>query len=166
MPAAGGEYMLTRKPDPRKQWNPALYDFTPADQFDVQGTYVAEHTRKEGIGAPIVAVGREINKDAERNFDCRALYYGVTAIARFEGRRAVVRFEDPLATENVTLDGHTFPLAADFTVPLAVMLASTNPKKLELARLLRPGEIRGNRAASRGSSPTIRTRPSCSSSTG
>ena len=47
-------------------------------------------------------------------------------------------FEDPLATETVSFGGHSFPLAADFTVPLAVMLASTNPKKLELTRLLRP----------------------------
>src|SRR5258708_24587820 len=29
-----GEYVLTTRPDPRPQWHPALYDFTPADQFD------------------------------------------------------------------------------------------------------------------------------------
>jgi pimeloyl-ACP methyl ester carboxylesterase len=50
----------------------------------------------------------------------------------------VLSFEDPLAAETVTIDGHTFPLAADFTVPLAVMLESTDPKKHELARLLHP----------------------------
>jgi pimeloyl-ACP methyl ester carboxylesterase len=66
------------------------------------------------------------------------IFYGVTAVIRFEGRRAVVSFEDPLATEQVTLGGRSFPLAADYTVPLAVMLASANPKKLELMRLLRP----------------------------
>ena len=38
------------------------------------------------------------------------------------------------------MDGHTYPLAADFTVPLAVMLASTNPKKFELSRLLNPAK--------------------------
>jgi pimeloyl-ACP methyl ester carboxylesterase len=62
----------------------------------------------------------------------------VTAVVRFEGRRAVIGFEDPLATETTTLDGHRFPLAADFTVPLAVMLARENPKKLEIARVLNP----------------------------
>ena len=50
----------------------------------------------------------------------------------------MLSFEDPLAEETIQVDGHTFPLAADFTVPLAVMLARTNPKKLELARLLNP----------------------------
>jgi pimeloyl-ACP methyl ester carboxylesterase len=140
VPASGGEFVLTHKPDPRPQWNPALYDFTPADQFDVHGTYVAERTTRDGIGAPVVAVGREVNKEARANFSMERVYYGVTAIARFEGRRCVLSFEDPLSVETVRVDRQIFPLAADFTVPLAVMLASTNPKKFELARLLNPAK--------------------------
>src|SRR5260221_1448436 len=140
VPASGGEFVLTHKPDPRPQWNPALYTFTPADQFDVHGTYVTERTTRSGLGAPVVAVGREMNKDARANFSFPRLYYGVTAIARFEGRRCVLSFEDPLAEETIQVDGRTYPLAADFTAPLAVMLASTNPKKLELARLLNPAK--------------------------
>jgi pimeloyl-ACP methyl ester carboxylesterase len=138
IPAESGGFVLTHKPDPRKSWNPALYDFTPADQFDIHGAYVTEHTRKEGLGAPLVAVGREINEDAAKDFSIPRVYYGVTAIIRFEGRRAVVAFEDPLATERVTFEAQSFPLAADFTVPIAVMLASNDPKKMELTRLLRP----------------------------
>jgi pimeloyl-ACP methyl ester carboxylesterase len=137
-PAAGGDFLLTHEHDPRPGWNPALYDFTPADQFNVKGTYVTEHERKEGVGAPIVAIGKEANENAARDFTIPRIYYGVTALIRFEGRRAVIGFKDPLATERVTLAGRSFPLAADFTVPLAVMLASANPKKMELARLLRP----------------------------
>jgi hypothetical protein len=140
VPSSGGDFVLTHKPDPRPQWNPALYNFTPADQFDIHGTYVTERTTRNGIGAPLVAVGREMNKDARANFSLQRIYYGVTAIARFEGRRCVLSFEDPLATETVQIKGHTYQLAADFTVPLAVMLASTNPKKLELSRLLNPGK--------------------------
>lgn len=134
----GGEYVLTRKPDPRKAWNPALYEFTPSDEFDVGGTYVQKRQTKEGIGAPLVAVGREKNTEAAANFSMPKTYYGVTAVLRFEGRRAVMGFEDPLATETTQLGGRTFPLAADFTVPVAVMLARENPKKLEVARVLRP----------------------------
>ena len=140
IPASSGDFVLTHKPDPRPLWNPALYRFTPADQFDVHGIYVTERTTRDGIGAPLVAVGREANQDARANFSLPRTYYGVTAIARFEGRRCVLSFEDPLAEETVQVDGHTYPLAADFTVPLAVMLASTNPKKLELARLLNPAK--------------------------
>jgi pimeloyl-ACP methyl ester carboxylesterase len=138
--ASGGDFILTHKPDSRPQWNPALYTFTPADQFDIHGTYVTHRTTREGIGAPVVAVGRELYKDAQANFALPRIYYGVTAIARFDGRRCELSFEDPLATETVQMNGHTYTLAADFTVPLAVMLASTNPKKLELARLLDPAK--------------------------
>ena len=140
VPANGGEFVLTHRPDPRPQWNPALYDFTPADQFDVRGTYVTERTTRDGIGAPVVAVGREANKEARATFSMDRIYYGVTAIARFEGRRCVLSFEDPLAVETVRIDGRIYPLAADFTVPLAVALASTNPKKFELSRLLNPAK--------------------------
>ena len=31
VPTAGGEFVLTHKPDPRPEWNPALFEFTPAD---------------------------------------------------------------------------------------------------------------------------------------
>jgi hypothetical protein len=103
VPASGGEFVLTHRPDPRPQRNPALDDFTPADQFDVCGTYVTERTTRDGIGAPVVAVGREVNKEARANFTTDRIYYGVTAIARFEDRRCVLSFEDPLAVETVRI---------------------------------------------------------------
>ena len=49
VPVSGGDFLLTHKPDPRPQWNPALYTFTPADQFDVHGKYVTERTVREGM---------------------------------------------------------------------------------------------------------------------
>ena len=90
------------------------------------------------IGAPIVAVEREVNKNARAHFVPSRVFYSVTAVARFDGRRCVLSFEDPLSVDTVTVEGHTFPLAADFTVPLAVMLESTDPKRHELSRLLNP----------------------------
>lgn len=137
VPGAGG-WVLTHKPDPRPRWNPSLYDFTPADQFDVHGTYVKEQVTRPGVGAPTVAIGREIDPEARARFAPPRVYYGVTTVARFEGRRCVLAFEDPLAAETTRVDGRTYPLAANFTVPIAVMLASTDPKKLELARVLQP----------------------------
>ena len=137
----GGEFVLTRKPDPRPQWNPALYEFTPADQFDIGGTYVGTRTVKAGLGAVIVAVGKELRADARLEFVAARAYYSVTAVARFEGKKCVVAFEDPLTQETTRLGARTFPLAADFTVPLAVMLARENPKKLEIMRVFRPGKF-------------------------
>jgi hypothetical protein len=134
-----GDFELVDKPDPRPEWDPALFQFTPADQFDVHGKYVTERTTRDGIGAPSVAMEREEKLEGRRGeFAPSRLFRAVTIVAHFEGRRCTLSFEDPLAKETVTLDGHTFPLAADFTVPVAVMLARTDPKKHEIARLLNP----------------------------
>ena len=138
VPSEHGEYLLTAKPDPRPEWNPALYEFTPADQFDVGGRYVTERTVREGIGAAVVAVEREAKKERRRDFAPSRLFYSITVTAQFEGRRCVLSGHDPLAKETVTLDRGTYPLAADFTVPLAVMLQETDPKKHEILRVLNP----------------------------
>jgi hypothetical protein len=82
---------------------PALYRLTPADQFDVKGTYVSKRSIKEGVGAPLVAVGLDKNLDARKNFAIPRTYYGVTAVANFSGRRCTLSFEDPLATETTIL---------------------------------------------------------------
>jgi pimeloyl-ACP methyl ester carboxylesterase len=149
VPAAQGDFVLAHKPDPRAEWNPALYDFTPADEFDVHGKYVTERTTRDGIGAPIVAVEREPNKNARQHFAPSRIFYGVTVIAHFEGRRCVLTFEDPLAKETVSFYGRTVPLAADFTVPLAVMLQQTDPKKHEISRVLNPEKFASTAAIQR-----------------
>lgn len=133
-----GAMVVTHRPDPRPQWNPALYDFKPADQFDVRGTHVSEREIKEGIGAPLVAVGKVENPRSREDFGPDRVYYGVTGVLRFDGNRAEIAFEDPLAKETVRLSRRSFPLAADFTVPLAVMLEQANPRQFEIRRLLRP----------------------------
>jgi pimeloyl-ACP methyl ester carboxylesterase len=137
IPSPAGDFALTHKPDPRPEWNPALYEFTPADEFDVHGKYVTECTTRFGIGASIVAVERE-PKNRRADFAPSRIFYSITVVAHFEGRRCVLSFEDPLATETVTFNGRTVPLAADFTVPLAVMLQESDPKKHEFSRLLNP----------------------------
>src|ERR1700756_5688940 len=137
IPSPAGDFALTHKPDPRPEWNPALYEFTPADEFDVGGKYVTERITRPGIGAPIVAVERE-PKNRRADFAPSRIYYSVTVVAHFDGRRCVLSFEDPLASETVAFNGRTVPLAADFTVPLAVMLQQSDPQKYEFARLLNP----------------------------
>src|ERR1700757_1364723 len=114
IPSPAGDFTLTHKPDPRPEWNPALYEFTPADEFDVGGKYVTERTTRFGIGAPIVAVEREPNKNARQGFPPSRVFYSVSVVAYFEGRRCVLDFEDPLDKEAVSFYGRTVPLAADF----------------------------------------------------
>ena len=138
VPVGNGTLLLTNKRDPRPMWNPSLYDFTPADEFTIGGTYVKEHVTRPGIGAPVVAVGKQLNKEWRTNYLTKRIYYGVTAVARFQGNRCILSFEDPLEKETVSVDGQTMNLAADFTVPLAVMLASGGPQVPKLERMLFP----------------------------
>src|SRR6516225_9109486 len=138
VPTVQSEFVLTYKRDPRPEWNPALYEFTPADEFDVGGKYVTERTTRDGIGAPIVAVEREESKNARGKAAPSRIYRTVSAVARFQGQRCVLEFYDPLDKETVSFGGRTAPLAADFTVPLAVMLQETDPGKHELSRVLNP----------------------------
>ncbi|HXO94874.1 MAG TPA: alpha/beta hydrolase, partial [Candidatus Acidoferrum sp.] len=87
---------------------------------------------------PIVAVEREESKNARGKAAPSRIYRTVSAIAEFHGRRCVLEFYDPLDRETTNFYGHTVPLAADFTVPLAVMLQETDPGKHELWRVLNP----------------------------
>ena len=138
VPTAHGDFVLTYKPDPRPEWNPKMFDFTPADQFDVGGKYVTERTTRNGIGAAIVVVEREPEKNVRQRFAPSRIFYSASVVARFEDRRCVLEFYDPLDKETVSFYGRTVPLAADFTVPLAVMLQETDPGKYEFWRLLNP----------------------------
>ena len=100
---------------------------------------MTERTTRAGIGAAIVAVEREPNKKAREHFAPSRIFYSVTVIAHFEGRRCVLAFEDPLGEgDRRCFTARTVPLAADFTVPLAVMLQQTDPKKHEISRVLDP----------------------------
>jgi pimeloyl-ACP methyl ester carboxylesterase len=137
---ANGEFTLTGKRDPRPEWNPALYQLIPADELSLKGTYVENHVVKEGLGAPLVAVRRLTAKQSSENFAPPVIYYSVTAIAQFEGSRCIISIEDPLAGETVRVGRHTYPLAADFTASVALLLAREQPQKLGFARLLRPEE--------------------------
>ena len=135
-----GEYILTtvRRPGPDR--NPANYNLIPADELIVGGTFFDRRVTVEGIGAPVVAIGREEKPDFRKALTSRRLYGGVTAIIRFENRQAHLDLLDPFATKRVTVAGKQMPVAADFTAPLAVGLTRERPEKLGLTRLLSPGK--------------------------
>ena len=136
---AKGELTLTGKRDPAKpEQNPALYALIPTDELSYHGAYVKKDVKKDGIGAPLVAVRRLTKEQTAALFMPPVIYYGVTAIAEFEGSRCVLSIKDPLNAETVRVEGHTYPLAANYTASLAMLLAREKPQKLGLVRLLRP----------------------------
>ena len=136
---ANGQLTLTgRKDSSKPEQNPALYELIPTDQLKYHGAYVKEDVTKDGIGAPLVAVRHLTPEHAAALFTAPAIYYGVTGLVEFEGSRCVVSIRDPLAVETVHVDGRTYPLAANFTASLAMVLAQEKPQKLGLVRLLQP----------------------------
>jgi pimeloyl-ACP methyl ester carboxylesterase len=137
---AKSELTLTGTRDSEPQRNPALYELIPTDDLSFHGAYVKDHVTKDGIGAPLVAVRHLTVKQAAALFTSPAIYYSVTGIAEFDGSRCVLSIKDPLASETVSVGGHTYSLAADFTASMALLLAHEKPQKLGLIRLLRPQE--------------------------
>ncbi|HEX2748238.1 MAG TPA: alpha/beta fold hydrolase [Verrucomicrobiales bacterium] len=138
VPSPRGIYFVTLRSDPKALWKAADCEFLPADELMISGSYVSSRTRRPGIGAPLVARRREPLKTAAEDFVLSRTEYGVTAVAEFSGRKCVIDFEDPLSCETITVSGTKFPLAADFTAPIAIRLAGTNYRKLELLNLVRP----------------------------
>ena len=138
---ANKELTLIGRKDPAKpEQNPALYDLVPIAELSYHGAYVNKDVRRDGIGAPLVAIRHLTREQAAALFAPPAIYYGVTGIIEFEGSRCILSIRDPLAAESVNVEGHTFPLAANFTASLAMGLAREKPQKLAFVRLLRPEE--------------------------
>ncbi|HEY4281998.1 MAG TPA: alpha/beta fold hydrolase [Chthoniobacterales bacterium] len=138
VPAPEGEYSLTSVRPAEPERNPAAYEIIPADSIVIGGTYLDRRVTVPGIGAPVVAVGREENKDFRKTFATRRTYGNATAVIRFSDHRAEIDFVLPFVTDHVSLGGHEYPLAADFTAPAAVGLTRERPDKLGLTRMIHP----------------------------
>lgn len=138
VPSPSGEYSLTSVRHPEPDRNPSRYKLIPADSLTIGGTFLNRRVTVAGVGAPIVAVGQEEKKDFRETFTTRRLYGNATAIVRFNDHRAEMDFILPFLTDGVSLAGHEYPLAADFTAPAAVGLSRERPEKLGFARMTRP----------------------------
>ena len=85
-----------------------------------------------------MAVGRQGKRDSRRTFAPERVYGTATAIIEFNDHRARLDLVDRLSTERVELDGRDFPLAADFSTPIAFAMASEHPEKLGFVRMVIP----------------------------
>jgi len=134
-----GTRTLAWQPHPRAVWNPALYELIPTDQLKIGGANFDVRQTKEGLGAPVVA-----KREADQVHDLAPtphFFYAATIVARFEGPRCVLSIEDPLQSETVRVGRHTYPLAAGYTSPLAMMVVEMHPERLGLPRMLHPAKF-------------------------
>ncbi len=128
-------------PDPRPEYHPSNFEILPADRYDFKGKLIGERSVKGGLGAPVIAVGKDLDFTKIDQFALgKRVFYGLTATIRRNGSRCDLVFHDPLSVETVELNGDTYPLAADFQAALALGLAEMNPRKNELAGMFSPAK--------------------------
>ncbi|MEO5917279.1 MAG: alpha/beta fold hydrolase [Luteolibacter sp.] len=132
-------HTLAWEHDSRPERNPSKYDFIPSDELKITGKYMDVREVKAGIGAPLVA--KRIADQVHELAPTPHFYYNVTATANFVGSRCVISIDEPLEQETVRVGQRTWPLAADYTAPLAMMLVEMEPEKLNIPRLLHPAEF-------------------------
>lgn len=144
-PGINGEWLYSFRTDRQPGRDPADYELRPADRYTFKGRLVSQRTVKEGLGAPLVVTSKGIDLTKIDPFaQGQHIYYGMTAVIDFHGRHCDAYMLDPLAGETVPLDGRTFPLAADFTAPIALALAELKPRKVELERMFKPEEFKSS----------------------
>ncbi len=139
-PGADRVWSFTLEGDPRPERNPSKFDIQPADIYQFKGTLV-RHSLKDGIGAPLVVVGKAAASGKAQDFEVARISYGMTGLVNFSGGKCVASFFDPLAVEDISFEGHRQPLAADFTAPIALALVDRNPREKELDGLFRPTDF-------------------------
>ena len=138
-PGAEGNWSFTVLSDGKPEHDPSNFRIMAADRFQFRGTLVRERSVKDGLGAPMVIASKGFDPTRHDPFiQGKNVYYGITQILRFNGRRVTAAYVDPLATEEVKFAGHTFPVAADFTAPIALALAELRPRRHEIKRMFNP----------------------------
>lgn len=138
-PGASGNWSFRVAHNGKRQHDPSHYRILPADRFVFRGSLVRDRTVKPGLGAPMVIASKGFDPTVYDPFiQGKNVYYGITQILRFKGRDVTATYVDPLSTEDVKFAGHTFPVAADFTAPIALALAELRPRRTEIQRMFNP----------------------------
>jgi pimeloyl-ACP methyl ester carboxylesterase len=133
-----GDFSLGAKRPASPEKNPANYRLETADRLTLGGIYFPDRVTVDGLGAPVVAISRNEVPDFRKTLSGQRIYGVATGFIRFNGQQAQIEFAEPLAQERITLDGNTYPVAADFSAPIAVALVTERPQRLGLIRMLQP----------------------------
>lgn len=113
-------------------------DYRVTDSLNFKGKYAAVQARRQGVGAPLVAIYPP-NPAFRRTYEPQQMSLPLTAVLRFDSPAApVLQLYDPLDVEKISIAGRNPALAADFSAPVALTMAVARPDKLGLIRLLNP----------------------------
>lgn len=146
-PGAGHVWKFSLKADARPERSPANFKLLPADRYQFKGKLVGEQARKEGLGAPLVAVSKIDATVIDPFAQGKHVYYGMTGLVEIKGRACTASLVDPLSVETARMTGRTYPLAANFSAPIALAMAELEPRKKELRGLFKPEKATAARLA-------------------
>jgi pimeloyl-ACP methyl ester carboxylesterase len=136
-------YLLTYGSDIKYVADPRNVYFVPADELAISGKDYSSRVRRDGIGAPVLVRSEtQLEKEKARQIFLTAdqLYYGMTAVLDFQGAQVRLLIKDPLASDRIVIAGRSYPLAADFTIAPAALLAYNRPQRLGFIRMIRPAK--------------------------
>src|SRR6202030_1357449 len=138
VPFNQGSFLLSTARPVDAEHDPSRYDLFPTDTLKISGRFFKTSSSVSGIGAPLVAVGREENPQFRQHYKLRRVYAPATAVIQFSGQKADLKFVDPFQAERVALDKRNFPLAVDLSAPIAMLIARERPERLGFARVINP----------------------------
>jgi pimeloyl-ACP methyl ester carboxylesterase len=133
-----GKYVFSSPKPADADHDPSRYDLFPTDTLEISGRFFKTSSRVSGIGAPLVAVGREENPQFRQQYRLRRVYAPATAVIQFSGQKADLKFVDPFQAKRVALGKREFPLAVDLSAPTAMLIARERPERLGFARVIDP----------------------------
>ena len=119
--------------DDSEEYELSKFKISPTDRYTFKGELVTADSIKPGLGASVTVEGenKPLRGDSKLSSDDR-IYYGMTAVLRFEDRIAELSYYDPLERETVSMGGRDYDLAGDFSSPLFVALSSTDVARRQL----------------------------------
>jgi pimeloyl-ACP methyl ester carboxylesterase len=138
VPFSQGSFLLSTARPVDAEHDPGRYDLFPTDSLKIGGHFFETRSTVGGIGAPLVAVGREENPKFRQQYKLRRVYAPATAVIQFSGQKADLKFVDPFQAERVALDKRNFPLAVDLSAPIAMLIARERPERFGFARMINP----------------------------
>lgn len=116
---------------------PREHKLLPTDTLDFRGEIAELKSNVDGLGAPLVEVGA-LDKLGHVELRDNLPLRNMTALVRFDGNLARLELADPYQVEQVSLNGRSHRLAADYGAAIMLGISKTRVDKLGLARLLRP----------------------------
>jgi pimeloyl-ACP methyl ester carboxylesterase len=133
-----GSVLLSSPKPVDPEHDPGRYDLFPSDSLKMSGRFFQTRSSSNGIGAPLVAVGRAENPKFRQQYKLRRVYAPVTAVIRFSGQQAQLQFMDPFKADRIQVGERDFPLAIDLRTPMAMLIARERPERLGLSRVMDP----------------------------